>query len=48
MPVIQFIVKVEEYIENKNADFFLKQIAKMAQTPGDCLLGRVLSLSVKV
>lgn len=33
--------------QNLNTDFFLKQIAKMTQTPGDYLLGRVLSLSAR-
>ena len=33
--------------QNLNTDFFLKQIAKMTQTPGVYLLGRMRSLSAK-
>ena len=33
--------------QNLNANFFLEQIAKMSQTSGDYLLGRVLRLSAR-
>lgn len=34
-------------VQNLNANFFLEQIAKMSQTSGDYLLGRVLRLSAR-